>query len=48
MADGVWDCVKDFIKRTYQMFKQAFEFWASNDKSTYSLFVVEEKLTLLK
>ena len=30
------------------MFKQAFEFWASDNKNIYSLFVVEEKLTLLK
>ena len=30
------------------MFKQAFEFWAANHKNIYSLFVVEEKLTLLK
>ena len=40
--------VKEFKKRTYKMFKQAFEFWASNAKNIYSLFVVEEKLTLLK
>ena len=30
------------------MFKQAFEFWATDDENTYSLFIVEEKLTLLK
>ena len=30
------------------MFKQAFEFWTSDNKNIYSLFVVEEKLTLLK
>ena len=40
--------VHDFKKRTYKMFKQAFEFWAANHKNIYSLFVVEEKLTLLK
>lgn len=48
VADGAWNMVKDFKKKTYKMFKQAFEFWASDDKNIYSLFVVEERLTLLK
>ena len=47
--DGViFNQVEDFKKRTYKMFKQAFEFWATNAENIYSLFVVEEKLTLLK
>ena len=25
-----FDRIKEFKKRTYKMFKQAFEFWASN------------------
>ena len=46
--DGCYGEVEDFKKRTYKMFKQAFEFWATNAENIYSLFVVEEKLTLLK
>ena len=48
MADGGRrNRALDFKKRTMNIFKQIFEFWSSNYKDIYSLFIVEEQLTTL-